>query len=186
MQIISKHRLEVLFKRTPYADIFRCVQNFKPRQIGFPDIIYNLDHILCSHTCREGVFILETLITYTLLFLIFQFFHHKRHLNYPNFFIQILYTSLILTLSQPHTVSNTLKNSLGWMINTSKLPNNSLEKETEYPHIIFSFARKEYAIAEFLRVFSADFLDFIYQHNVLPTESPFAAIRVSIPTLIYW
>ena len=34
-----------------------------------------------------------------------------------------------------------------------------------------------------LTVFSADLLDLIYRHNVVPTESPFAAMRVSVPTL---
>ena len=31
--------------------------------------------------------------------------------------------------------------------------------------------------------FSADFLDVIHLHNVIPPESPFAATRVSVPTL---
>ena len=31
--------------------------------------------------------------------------------------------------------------------------------------------------------FSADFLDLIYLHNVIPSESPCAAIQVSVPTL---
>ena len=56
MHITSQHRLEVLFKRTPYADTFRFIQNFKPRQVWFQDIFYNLDHILYSHTCCEWVF----------------------------------------------------------------------------------------------------------------------------------
>ena len=33
MHITSQHRLEVLFKRTSYADTFRYTQNFKPRQV---------------------------------------------------------------------------------------------------------------------------------------------------------
>ena len=56
MQITSQHRLEVLFKRTPYADTFRYIQNTKPRQVRFHDIFYNLDHILYSHTCCEWAF----------------------------------------------------------------------------------------------------------------------------------
>ena len=56
MHITSQHRLEILFKRTHYADIFRYIQNFKPRQVRFKDIFYNLDHILYSHTCCEWVF----------------------------------------------------------------------------------------------------------------------------------
>ena len=56
MHITSQHRLEVLFKRTPYADTFRYIQNFKPKQIRFQDIFYKLDHILYSHTCCEWVF----------------------------------------------------------------------------------------------------------------------------------
>ena len=38
MQITSQHRLEELFKRTLYADTFRYIQNFQPKQIGFQDI----------------------------------------------------------------------------------------------------------------------------------------------------
>ena len=56
MHITSQHRLEILFKRTPYADTFRYIQNFKPKQIRFQDIFYNLDHILYSRTCCEWVF----------------------------------------------------------------------------------------------------------------------------------
>ena len=56
MQITSQHRLEVLFRRTPYADKFRYIQNFKPKQIRFQDIFYNLDRLLYSHTCCEWVF----------------------------------------------------------------------------------------------------------------------------------
>ena len=60
---------------------------------------------------------------------------------------------------------------------------NSTQSETIYPHIIFLFERKDYTIVELLTVFSAHFLDFIYLHNVIPPESPCAAIRVSVPTL---
>ena len=61
--------------------------------------------------------------------------------------------------------------------------NNNTTNESIYPHIIFSFDRKDYTIAELLTIFSADFLDLIYLHNVMPPESPCAAIRVSLPTL---
>ena len=56
MHITSQHRLEVLFKRKHYADTFRYIQNFKPRQVRFQDIFYNQDQILYSHTCSEWVF----------------------------------------------------------------------------------------------------------------------------------
>ena len=69
------------------------------------------------------------------------------------------------------------------MNNTSNSQNSSSQINSFYPHSIYSFARKDYTIAELLTVLSADFLDLIYQHNVLPPESTFAAIRVSIPTL---
>ena len=49
-----------------------------------------------------------------------------------------------------------------------------------YQHTIFSFERKDYKIAELLKVFSADFLDLICLHNVIPPESPFAAIRAEL------
>ena len=56
MQITSQRRLEGLVKRTPYADIFRYIQNFKPKQVRFQDIFYNLNHVLYSHTCCQLVF----------------------------------------------------------------------------------------------------------------------------------
>ena len=46
MQINSQHIHEVLFKRILYADTFRYIQNFKPEQIRFQDIFYNIDHKL--------------------------------------------------------------------------------------------------------------------------------------------
>ena len=55
MQITSQHRLEWLFRRISYADTIRYIQGFKTKQICFQDIFYNLDHILCSHTCCEWV-----------------------------------------------------------------------------------------------------------------------------------
>ena len=71
------------------------------------------------------------------------------------------------------------------MNNTSKLSNNNNNTTIEiiYSHVIFSFERKDYTIAELLTVFSADFLYLIYLHNVIPPESPCAAIRVSLPNL---
>ena len=74
-------------------------------------------------------------------------------------------------------------NFLGWMNNTNKSLNNNSQSETIHPHTIFSFERKDYRIAELLTVFSAGFLDLVYLHNVIPPKSPFAAIRVSVPTL---
>ena len=52
-----------------------------------------------------------------------------------------------------------------------------------YILIFFSFERKDYTIAELLTVLSADFSDLTYLHNVIPAESPCAAIRVNVPTL---
>ena len=70
------------------------------------------------------------------------------------------------------------------MKNANELSNdNNPTNEITYPHVIFSFERKDYTISELLTVFSADFLDLIYLHNVIPPESPCAAIRVSVPTL---
>ena len=68
------------------------------------------------------------------------------------------------------------------MNNTSNLQNSNSQCKLVYPIIVFSFARKGYKIAELLTVFTADLLDLIHLHNVIPPESPFAAIRVSIPT----
>ena len=134
----------------------------------------------------NGFLILETSITNTLLSFSFQFFRHNQQLKYLNFskLYTLLYTLLISTLSQPHNIISTLKNSLGWMSNTSHSPNNHSQTQHVCLHIIFSIARKYHTIAELLKVFSSVFLDLIYQHNVLPPDSPFAAIRYIKPTLI--
>ena len=70
------------------------------------------------------------------------------------------------------------------MNNTNKLSNNNNQtNEIKYPHVIFSFERKDYLIAELLTVFSADFSDPIHLHKVIPPEPPCAAIRASVLTL---
>ena len=69
------------------------------------------------------------------------------------------------------------------MNTTSNSQNNSSQSEPNYPHIIFSIARKDCTIAEFVTVFSADILELSYLQNVIPPESPFAAIRLSITAL---
>ena len=69
------------------------------------------------------------------------------------------------------------------MYNTNKLLNNDNQtNDITYPHVIFSFEGKDYTIAELLTVFSADCLDLIYLHKVIPSESPCVAIRVGLPT----
>ena len=69
------------------------------------------------------------------------------------------------------------------MNNIRNSQNNSSQSETVYHHFIFSFDREDCSIAEMLTVVSVDYLDLIYLPNVSTTESPFAAIRVSIDTL---
>ena len=72
------------------------------------------------------------------------------------------------------------------MNNTNKYlnsPINNTQSETNYPQVIYSFERKDYTINELLSVFSPDFLDLIFLHNVIPPESPCAAVRVGVPTL---
>ena len=70
------------------------------------------------------------------------------------------------------------------MNNTNRLLNNNKPpNETTYPQVIFSFEGKDYTIAEFLTVFTADLLDLIFLHNIIPPESTCAAIRVSVPSL---
>ena len=89
MQITSQHILEVLFKRTPYADTFRYIQNIKPKQIRFQDIFYISKIIFYVHIrAVNGFSIFENLMTNILLCSIFQISHLKQHLNYPNFSIQ--------------------------------------------------------------------------------------------------
>ena len=65
----------------------------------------------------------------------------------------------------------------------SQSNNNNSQSEIIYPHTIFSFEQKDYTIAELLTVFSGDFLGLIYLPNFILSESPFAAIRVGVPTL---
>ena len=70
------------------------------------------------------------------------------------------------------------------MNNTSNsLNNQNPNKQSEIPQVIYSFDRKDYTINELLEIFSPDFLDLIFLHNVIPPVSPCAAIRVSVPTL---
>ena len=97
MQITSQQRLEVLLKRIPYTETFGHIQNFKPKQVCFQDIFYNLDHILYSHICCEWLFYNKDFNNEYIAFFIFQSFHHNQHRNSPKFFIQIFYTLLILT-----------------------------------------------------------------------------------------
>ena len=56
IKITLKERLEVFFRRSPYADTFRKVQSFQTKQTRFQDIFYNLDHNRYSHSCSEWVF----------------------------------------------------------------------------------------------------------------------------------
>ena len=69
------------------------------------------------------------------------------------------------------------------MKNINKSLNNRPLQNNLYPQILYSYERKDYTIDELLTIFSPDFLDLIYLHSVIPPESPFAAIRVSVPTL---
>ena len=70
------------------------------------------------------------------------------------------------------------------MNNTTKLSNNNNPtNEITYPHVIFSFERKDYTFAELLTVFSANFFDLICLHNFILPDSPCAAIRVNVLTL---
>ena len=58
---------------------------------------------------------------------------------------------------------------------------NNSQNEMDYPQNIFSLERTGYeTLNNFKIIFSSNFLDLIYQHNILPQESTFAAIRVSI------
>ena len=123
---------------------------------------------------------LKFLITKILLFSIFQSFHPIQHLNYLNFSIQTLCTLLISTLSQPHTILNILNNFLDWMNKTSNSQSNIWQKETVYPHIIFSLDRKDYTTANSqLCWFFTSHLSTQYH----PPELPFAAIWVCTRTL---
>ena len=155
MQITSQQRLEVLLKRTLYADTFLYIQNFKPKQIRFQIIFYNLDHILYSHTCCEWVFYIRDF--------------NKEHMA--------LFYLIIFPPQATPKLSEILHTDIVYTVNINS------QSETIYPHTFFSFERKDYTIAELLTVFSADFIDLIYLHNVIAPESPFAAIRVSVPTL---
>ena len=69
------------------------------------------------------------------------------------------------------------------MKNTNNSQKKQLTKWNQISPNYFLFARKDYAIEELLTFLSDDFLDLTYQNNVLPTESPFPAVRVSLPSL---
>ena len=72
------------------------------------------------------------------------------------------------------------------MNNTNKYSNNqtnNIQSEKSLPQVIYSIERKDKTITEILSAFSSDFLNLIFLHNVIPPESPCAAIRVSVPTL---
>ena len=49
MRITSQQRLEVLFRRTPFADTFQYIKNYKTKRICLQDIFYNLDHTIFPH-----------------------------------------------------------------------------------------------------------------------------------------
>ena len=78
-------------------------------------------------------------------------------------------------------IENILKAFLNTMSNTNNSQSNNSQSKIKYTFAI-SFACKYYTFEEFLTVFPTDFLDLIYQHNVLPPESLFAAIRISLLT----
>ena len=100
MHITSQHRLEILFKRTPYADTFRYIQNFKPKQIRFQDIFYNLDHILYSHTCCEWVFYVR---------------------NFKNDHLALFYLPIFPPQATPK-LSEILYNDIAYTVNLDAIP----------------------------------------------------------------
>ena len=95
MHITSQHRLEVLFRRTAYADTFRYIQNFKPRQVRFQDIFYDLDHILYSHTCCEWVFFIRDFINEDIAIFYLPFFPPQATPKLSKF----LYTDIVYTIN---------------------------------------------------------------------------------------
>ena len=70
------------------------------------------------------------------------------------------------------------------MDNTNNSQSINSQSEVEYPHFIFSFARKDYTTTDLLTFFSADLLNINNQRIILPPQLPFAAFPVSKPTLI--
>ena len=65
--------------------------------------------------------------------------------------------------------------------------NNSKKNRTESPTLsifVYYFSKKlHHLLEELLTVFIVEFLDLIYQHNVLPPDSTVAAIQFIIPTI---
>ena len=94
MQINSQHILEILFKRTSYADTFRYIRIFKPKEIRFQDIFYNLDHILYSHTCCELFYITDFNYEHIVLFHLPIFPHQAT----PKL-SELLYTDIVYTIN---------------------------------------------------------------------------------------
>ena len=86
-----------------------------------------------------------------------QSFRHKQNLNYLNFYTGVVYTN-----------------------NLDAIP---ASYDIKYIKELLLVRSEKIIQLQSFRVFSADFLDPMYLHNVIPPESPFAAIRVSIPTL---
>ena len=95
MHITSQHRLEVLFKRTPYSDTFRYIQNLNPRQVRFQDVFYNLDHILYSRTCCEWVFYIRDFNNEHIALFYLPVFPQRATLK----FSEILYTDIVYTVN---------------------------------------------------------------------------------------
>ena len=125
MHITSKHRLEVLFKRTPYADTFRYIQNFKPKQIRFQDIFYNLDNILHSHNCCEWTVYIRDFNNENIAFFdLPMFLPQVTHKLSELFHTDIVYTINLDVIPASYNI----KNFLGWMNNTNKSQKKELTK----------------------------------------------------------
>ena len=110
MHITSQHRLEVLFKRTPYADTVRYFQNFKNKQVRFQNIFYNLDHKLYSHTCCEWVFYIRDFNNEHIAFFYLLIFPPQATPKLS----EIIYTDIVYTINLDATrasCENISKNS---------------------------------------------------------------------------
>ena len=78
---------------TPCESTFRYIQNFKPKQVRFQDIFYNLDQILDSPTCCEWVFyILDFNNENIPLFYLSIFPPQATPKHYENIYTDIVYT----------------------------------------------------------------------------------------------
>ena len=153
----------------------------------FKIFFYNLYHILYSQTCCEWVFYIKDFSNDHIAIFYLPTFPTQARPKLS----EILYTDIVYTVNIDAIPASY---DIKYIIELLRLDEQYQQivkqqqivkptNETTHPQVIFSFERKDYTIAQFLTVFSADFFGSHVPHNVISPESPCAAILVSVPTL---